>query len=42
MATPLARGASLISTLTRAQGLLRIGPDTDSLSAGEIVAIELF
>jgi len=41
-AMPLARGASLISTLTQAQGLLRIGPDTDKLSAGEIVAIELF
>lgn len=42
MVVPLARGASLISTLTQAHGLLRIGPETDKLNAGEIVAIELF
>ncbi len=42
LARPLARGASLISTLTGAHGLLRIGPDNDMLSSGEIVAIELF
>lgn len=42
LAMPLARGASLISTLTQAHGLLRIGPDTDKLNSGEIVAIELF
>lgn len=42
LAVPLARGASLISSLTQAQGLLRIGPETDKLNSGEIVAIELF
>ena len=41
-AIPLARGASLISTLTQAHGLLRIGPETDKLSGGEIVTIDLF
>ena len=41
-AMPLARGASLISTLTQAQGLLRINPETDKLNAGEMVSIELF
>ena len=39
---PLARGASLISTLTQAQGLLRIDPEIDKLNAGEMVTIELF
>jgi putative molybdopterin biosynthesis protein len=42
LAMPLARGASLISTLTQAHGWLRIGPDTDKLNSGEFVAIELF
>jgi putative molybdopterin biosynthesis protein len=42
VAVPLARGASLISTLTQAQGLLRIEPETDKLNAGEMVVIELF
>ena len=42
VAVPLARGASLISTLTQAQGLLRIDPETDKLNAGEMVSIELF
>jgi putative molybdopterin biosynthesis protein len=41
-AMPLARGASLISTLTQAHGLLRIGSETDKLSVGEIVSVELF
>ncbi len=42
VAMPLARGASLISTLTQAQGLLRIDPEIDKLNAGELVEIELF
>lgn len=42
VAMPLARGASLISTLTQAQGLLRIDPEIDKLNAGEMVTIELF
>jgi len=41
-AIPLARGASLISTLTKADGLLRIGPELARLNAGEWVEVELF
>lgn len=39
---PLAKGASLISTLTQADGLLRIKPEQELLKAGDWVEVELF
>jgi len=42
IAVPLARGASLISTLTQSDGLLRIGPELAVLNSGEWVEVELF
>jgi putative molybdopterin biosynthesis protein len=41
-AIPLARGASLISTLTKADGLLRIGPELARLNAGDWVEVEVY
>ena len=41
-ATVPARGASLISTLTQANGWLRIAAPLDLIRAGEIVEVELF
>ena len=41
-ATVLPRGASLISALSQADGMLRLGADCVAVSAGEIVDIEMF
>jgi putative molybdopterin biosynthesis protein len=41
-AVPLARGASLISSLTQAHGRLEIPVDREGLTAGEMVKVELF
>lgn len=42
VAAPLGRGAGLISTLTKAQGVLAIPAAKDGLAAGSTVAITLF
>ncbi len=42
VATALARGASLISTLTQASGVLLIAEDLEKIDAGEIIEVELF
>lgn len=41
-ASVLGRGASLISTLTRAHGWLRIAANLEKVAAGEIVEVELY
>jgi putative molybdopterin biosynthesis protein len=41
VATPLKRGAGTITSLTRADGLLRIGPDSEGLEAGAGASAEL-
>lgn len=41
IATPLARGAGTITTLTRADGILRIPPLAEGLNADEEIEIEL-
>lgn len=40
--TPLARGAGMITTLTRAQGVARISATSEGVEAGETVSAELF
>jgi len=42
VATPLARGAGLMTTLTRAQGMTRIPANAEGLEAGRTVQAELF
>jgi len=42
VATPLARGAGMITTMTRAQGLARIPANSEGVDAGETVVAELF
>lgn len=42
VATPLARGAGMITSLTKAQGFTRIPPECEGLEAGEDVEAELF
>jgi len=42
VASPLPRGASLISTLTRAQGFISVPPDHIDLLRGDEVTVELF
>ena len=42
LAMPLPRGASLISSLTRADGLLVIAPETTEIRVGDWVEVELF
>jgi putative molybdopterin biosynthesis protein len=41
LAAPLARGAGMITTLTRAQAVTRISPSKDGVEAGESVMAEL-
>jgi putative molybdopterin biosynthesis protein len=41
VATPLARGAGVITTMVRADGLLRIPPLAEGINAGEEVDVEL-
>ena len=41
VATPLARGAGLITTLTKAQGVTAIGEEREGLEAGAKVPVEL-
>ena len=41
VATPLARGAGMITTMTRAQGLMRIPANTEGVEQGETVQAEL-
>lgn len=41
LAIPMPRGASLISSLTRADGLLVIGPEVTEIKAGDWVEVEL-
>jgi putative molybdopterin biosynthesis protein len=41
VALPLKRGAGTITSLTRADGLLRIGPQSDGYEAGASVEVEL-
>ncbi|MFW6055540.1 MAG: substrate-binding domain-containing protein, partial [Thermodesulfobacteriota bacterium] len=41
VATPLQRGAGLISSLTKAQGVARIPPDTEGLETGKELLAEL-
>jgi putative molybdopterin biosynthesis protein len=41
VAVPLARGAGVITTMVRADGLLRISSSTEGLNAGEEVEVEL-
>ncbi|ACV69394.1 molybdopterin biosynthesis protein [Desulfohalobium retbaense] len=40
--TPLARGAGMITTLTRAQGVARIPTESEGVEAGQTVRAELF
>jgi putative molybdopterin biosynthesis protein len=40
--TPLGRGAGMITTLTRAQGMARIPVDSEGLEQGTVVPAELF
>lgn len=42
VAAPLARGAGLITTLTKAQGILSIPPSQDGLAAGTTATVRLF
>lgn len=42
MAAPLGRGASLISSLTKAHGMLVVGRANDGISAGSEVEVSLF
>lgn len=41
MATPLPKGAGLITSLTKAQGIVRIPPDREGLEGGAMVEAEL-
>lgn len=41
LAAPLARGAGMITTLTKAQAIMRIPPSRDGIEAGESVLAEL-
>ncbi|MFO7728884.1 MAG: molybdopterin biosynthesis protein [Desulfonatronovibrio sp.] len=41
VATPLARGAGQITTMTRAQGITRISQDLEGLNQGKTVKVEL-
>jgi len=41
VATPLARGAGMITTLTRAQGITRIPAHSEGVDAGQIIEAEL-
>ncbi|MFW5837536.1 MAG: molybdopterin biosynthesis protein [Desulfovibrionaceae bacterium] len=41
VATPLSRGAGMITTMTGAQAVCRIGPESEGLDAGERVTAEL-
>ncbi len=41
VATPLGRGAGVITTLVRADGILRVPPLSEGINAGEEVAVEL-
>jgi putative molybdopterin biosynthesis protein len=41
VANPLARGAGVITTMVRADGLLRVGPLCEGINAGEEVEVEL-
>ncbi|MBU1003448.1 MAG: molybdopterin biosynthesis protein [Proteobacteria bacterium] len=41
VATPLARGAGMITTLTRAQGMTRIPANSEGVEAGQTVSAEL-
>jgi putative molybdopterin biosynthesis protein len=42
VAVPLKRGAGMISTLTKARGLLRIAPASEGVEQGEMAEVELF
>jgi putative molybdopterin biosynthesis protein len=42
VATPLARGAGLLTTLTRAQGMTRIPVNSEGIEAGRTVQAELY
>ena len=42
VAAPLARGAGLITTLTKAQGILSIPPSQDGLAAGTMATVRLY
>ena len=42
VAAPLARGAGLITTLTKAQGILSIPPSQDGMAAGTTATVRLF
>jgi putative molybdopterin biosynthesis protein len=42
VAAPLGRGAGLISSLTKAQGMLAIAESRDGLSAGTVAEVKLF
>jgi putative molybdopterin biosynthesis protein len=41
VATPLSRAAGSITTLTRADGILRVAEDVEGLAEGELVEVEL-
>ncbi|HXW68761.1 MAG TPA: molybdopterin biosynthesis protein, partial [Dissulfurispiraceae bacterium] len=42
IATPIGRGAGLLMSLVRADGIIKIPADSEGLSAGHKVAVELF